>query len=195
MYLLTNCQHLNQREYPYLRKYISLKEQKQLEEWTSLKCSDIVFDSNVDNWSEDTSEFNEKIIGKKQLAFLIETEDGEKFGYYLNTEIIEKYWQKYGDPRIETDNNSFEFNLESNGRLPKPMKFEIKDLEKCGYLLFEKSDGYLIKLGDIRLFKENYKNLSRCYQFENDFDYHGIENALCGKFHFTPKRILVIQMN
>ena len=53
--------------------------------------------------------------------FLIETqdiyyhefddnEDGEIFGYYLNTAVIEKY-----DPwnRIETDNKSFEFNLQS----------------------------------------------------------------------------------
>ena len=43
--------------------------------------------------------------------------------------------------------------------------------------------------------KENYKNESRCYQSEYNFDYHGIENALCGKYeYFTPKRILVIQM-
>ena len=46
------------------------------------------------------------------------------------------------------------------------------------------------------------KNESCCHQDENRFDYHGIENALCGKepkgkygeMFFTPKRILVIQM-
>ena len=101
---------------------------KQLEEWTSLKCADIVFDSDIDNWSKDTSVFNEKIIGKKQLVFLIEDEDGEKFGYYLNTKVIESY-----DKDIETDNKTFEFNLESNVRLDKPIKFEIKDLKKGGY--------------------------------------------------------------
>ena len=60
---------------------------------------------------------------------------------------------------------------------------------------------HLIKLGEIVLEKENTKNESYCsYQNEyNDkFDYHGIENALCGKTEdnnpFTPKRILVIQM-
>ena len=46
------------------RRYIE-KEQKQLEEWTGLKCSDIVFDSNIDNWSYYTSEFDKRIIGKK----------------------------------------------------------------------------------------------------------------------------------
>ena len=43
------------------------------------------------------------------------------------------------------------------------------------------------------------KQLSFCSQYEDRFDYHGIEKALCGKQNryeecFTPKRILVIQM-
>ena len=136
-----------------------------------------------------TSVFNERIIGKKQLVFLIEDEDGEKFGYYLNTEVIEKYrdW-------IETDNKSFEFNLQSNGRIKQPMKFEIENLEWGGYRLYKKSENYLIRLGDIYLKKENFKNYSCCWKNENWFDYHGIEKALCGKHDFTPKRILVIQM-
>ena len=53
-----------------------------------------------------------------------------------------------------------------------------------------------------RAYKENNKNESRCYQFEDRFDYHGIKKALCGKTaiilghceNFTTKRILVIQM-
>ena len=51
--------------------------------------------------------------------------------------------------------------------------------------------------------KENRRTQSGCYQQENQFDYHGIEKALCGKepntfgrfMHFIPKRIRVIQMN
>ena len=172
---------------------LTSEQVKQLEEWTSLKCSDIVFDSNVDNWSKNTSVFDKRIIGKKRLVFLIEDDRGEKFGYYLNTEVVEKYHQY-----IETDNKSFEFNLQSNGRLKHPMKFEIKDLEKGGYHLYEKSDDYLITLGDIVLFKENKKNKSCCFQRETQFDYHGTKNALCGKTGwgtpFTSKRILVIQM-
>ena len=91
---------------PLKQAKLTPEEQKQFEEWTGLQCSDIVFDSNVDNWSKDTSVFNERIIGKKQLVFLIEDEDGEKFGYYLNTQVIEKYGKW-----IETDKKSFHFNL------------------------------------------------------------------------------------
>ena len=127
---------------------------------------------------------------------LSEDEKGEKFGYYLNTEIVEEYW-KVGSPPLETDNKSFEFNLQSNGRLEKPMKFEIKELKEGGYKLFKPSDNRLISLGDIALNKANRKNQSKCSQNEEYFDYHRIENALYGKTkyeNFTSKRILVIQM-
>ena len=193
---LKKIQKIIKRKIQLVTYYLKYKEQKQIEEWTGLKCTDIVFDSNIDNWSPYTTVLNERITGKKQLIFLIEEEDGEKFGYYLNTEVIGDYdyWQEW----METDYKSFHFNLQSNGRLPQPMKFEIKDLKFGGYHLYEKSDWDLIQLGDIWLKKENYKNYSCCYQNEWRFDYHGIEKALCGKTNcwnpFTPKRILVIQM-
>ena len=115
---------------------ISDNHKKQLEEWTSLKCSDILFDSNIDNWDYKTSILNERIIRKKQLAFVIEDEDGEIFGYYCNTKVINKY-----DNYQQTDFKSFEFNLQSqNNRLDKPMMFKIKNLEHSGIGLFSKSN-------------------------------------------------------
>ena len=183
MYLVTNHQHLNQTKYHHIA-FLSILQ--------------VVFDSDIDNWSRDTSVFNERIIGKKQLVFLIEEEeDGEIFGYYLNTKIVKKYgWQK-------TDSKTFQFNLQSkNNRLKQPMKFEIKDLKWGGIWMYEKSDSRLINFGDIDLKKENDKNKSYCCENKYKFDYHGIENALCGKTNtwrnngnnFTLKRILVIQM-
>ena len=93
-------------------------------------CKDILFDSDIDNWDEDTSIFNERIVGKKQLLFIIEDEDSEIFGYYLNTQIIQQY------DKQETDYKTFHFNLQSkNNRLDKPMKFEINDRKKGGIQL------------------------------------------------------------
>ena len=59
-----------------------------MEKWTELECGDIVFDSYVDDWMKDTSVFNDKIIGKKQIVVLIEDTDNEIFGFYTNTQII-----------------------------------------------------------------------------------------------------------
>ena len=181
-----------------LNELISEKEKKQLEKWTSLKCSEIVFDSNIDNWAEYASVLNERIIGKKQLVCLIEDDRREKFGYYLNNEIIEKYGFSFN----KTDNKSFEFNLHSNGRLQHPTKFEIKDLE-YGYGLIEKNQRELIQFGNILLYKKDFKCESCYFQHEERYNYHGANNILCeeneitgsfGEIIFTPKQFLIIQM-
>ena len=182
-----------------LKNLVNKKHIDQLEEWTSLKCSEILFDSNIDDWAHETSVFNDRIVGKKQLTFLIENEDDEIFGYYSNTKLIKLY------RRQETDSKSFHFNLQTkNNRINQSMKFKIKDSKNSGIWLWKADSDYLIKMGDIYLFKENMKNESSCLQHENAFNYQGIENALCGKIIqkennklkgcFTPKRIIVIQM-
>ena len=106
----------------------------------------------------------------------------------------------------KTNLKSFEFNLQSNGRLNEMMKFEIKDT-RFGHVLYDKSHDYLAAFGNIYLRKENNKMVSYCFKQNNQrFDYKGIDNALCGKTRtdnnrvwegefFTPKRIIVIQMN
>ena len=55
----------------------------------------------------------------------------------------------------------------------------------------------LINLGSIYLNSENNKSQSYCTSIIM-FDYHGIQNALCGKTcdnnPINPKRLLIIQM-
>ena len=43
-----------------------------------------------------------------------------------------------GEAMIETDAKSFHFNMNANGILKRPMKYEIKDFQQGGYILFEK---------------------------------------------------------
>ena len=80
------------------------------------------------------------------------------------------------------------------------MKFEIKNIDFGSLTLFTTFESNLITLSTIGLYKEEMKNDCCCIQ-NNNFDYHGIDNALCGKTlqndkskYFIPKRILVIQM-
>ena len=59
------------RERHYETEYgLTKKQVQQLEEWTKLKCGDVLFDSTIDKWSENTSILNERILGKKQITFL-----------------------------------------------------------------------------------------------------------------------------
>ena len=201
------CNKMNQEEYPevkknidqYFNQLLTRKEKKQLEKWTDLKCSDILFDSNIDDWDINTSVLNERIIGNKQLTFLIEDTDEEKFGYYLNTIVI---YNKYKNE--VTDLKTFHFNLQSkNNRLKQPMKFEIEDIEDGGYELSENNSCFLILIGDICLFKEKRKNDCYCLDENESFNFKKIEKALCGKVEnfdsslnetFILKRLIVIQM-
>ena len=181
-----------------LRNWLLFNEFCLLEEWSSLQCHDVVFDTNVDCWDSETSEFNKRIIGKKQLMFIIENER-EKFGYYFNTEVKEKYFLNE-DANQSTDSKSFEFSLQSDiNELKEPIKVEINNTEHSGILLFDNSNHELVRLGDIHLFKLSFKNQSFINQNDNNFHYNGFGNVLCGRrtnknTNFKPKRIVVIQM-
>ncbi|BFU18890.1 predicted protein [Entamoeba histolytica] len=165
----------------------TMEEMLQLEEWTNRKVSNILFDSDIDDWNKNTSVFIQRIINKEYIIIIIEDEEGNKFGGYVNSKIDKV------DEWI-SDSKSFVFSLESNGRMKGMKKFDIKQPQYAFYL-HNKSDDYLFMFGDgddICVCKENYKTHSYCNQ--RSFEYEGIRNALCGKYNFTPKRIIVIEM-
>ena len=203
---------LSSEKYPI--KIQSKREQIQLtdeqvqvlEQWTRKDIGVILFDSNIDCWSINTSILNERIMGKHHLLFLIEEEDGEKFGYYLSTTIIEQFQRFDNYEEMTTDENSFHFNIQSRGRLPQPMIFELLNPDYCGYKLYKKQDPILIEFGDILLYKQEYREQSYYNESRGGFNYLKIKNALCrnrrkkefpqnnGKVPFLPKRIVVFQM-
>ena len=96
---------------------------------------------------------------------------------------------------VQTSKKSFEFNLKSNGRFDKFMKFEIINPWEGGYTLSNQTDGLLIWIGDIILYKKEKRKYSSCLQTNDYFNYHGVEHALCGKIDFIPKRIVVFEMS
>ncbi|BFU26113.1 trichohyalin, putative [Entamoeba histolytica] len=163
---------------------------EQIEEWTNRKVGNILFDSDKDDWKEDTSVFDKRIINKEHIIIIIEDEDGNKFGGYVNSKIDE----------VEScinDSKSFIFSLKSNGRMKGMMKFDIKQPQHA-FNLYNQSHKYLFGFGggfDILIYKENTKTRSNCNPCS--FKCEGISNALCGKLYpnrFTPKRFIVIEM-
>ena len=211
----TLSNRINEIYFSKMKKVLQENEIKQLENWTNKKCHGIVFDSNKDDWSIGNSCFDEKVLYRRVFVVMIESEDGEKFGYYYN------YY--YSSENEE----SFAFNLESNGRFKQPMKFKkIKELNH--YKLFQKKQEELIIVGNIKLFKENVKEKScifccqcnccehkeainiygemiadlntNCVDMDDIHSHYEIVEMNSKKFpvhrkYFIPKRILVIQMN
>ena len=122
---------------------------------------------------------------------VIKYEDNEIFGYYYDSGIE----SECSEHKEKLNSKSFHFNLQSkNNRLNKPMKFEIKESRIVFHRLFSIYHHELMQIGNICLHKNNWKNDSYCKEDENMFDYHGIDNALCGKKMFNPQRFLIIQM-
>ena len=114
---------------------------KQIEKWTTMKCGEIIFDSDIDDWSQ-YEPFNSRVYDRNNLVFLIEDEEGQKFGGYINAKIDKTFitknrWRYKG--RID-DPNAFLFLLQSNGSLNQMMKFDI----------YYKSESFILN--------DNYKN-------------------------------------
>ncbi|BFU24423.1 predicted protein [Entamoeba histolytica] len=167
----------------------SQEEIRQIEEWTNRKVFNILFDSDIDNWSKDTSVFYQRIMNKEHIIIIIEDEDGNKFGGYVNSKIDE-----VND--YINDSKSFLFSLESTGRIEGMMKFDIKQPQHA-FGVWNQTNNCLFEFGgnDIIVCKENDKTKSSCKQ--SSFEYNGMSNALCGKQLpecFTPKRFIVIEM-
>ncbi|BFU26267.1 predicted protein [Entamoeba histolytica] len=164
------------------------EEMRKLEEWTNRKVGNILFDSNKDDWKVNTSVFDQRIMNKEHIIIIIEDTEGNKFGGYVNSKIDKVSYYDYIN-----DSKSFVFSLESN-RIERMMKFDIRQ-PQYAFILFNQSDNRLFGFGngsDICVYKDNYKTYSLCKQ--SLFEYYGIGNALCGKYNFTPKRIIVIEM-
>ena len=209
------------RIYHYLVGNLEPKEMKQIHQWTNMKCDKAVFDSNKDDWSIGTSVFDDRIMNKSNLLYVIEDEENNKFGFFSPLPVtgIAKYTKNTG---------SFFFSLKSNGRITQGngmMKFEARKTPVNPYFpslpfvrgemirpgmrdsnennaleVFNKSYECLFGIyTGFWIMKENKKSESYLYHDATNFDYHGIPNALIGRntnnqTYFTPKRIVVIQM-
>ena len=191
--MLTN----NIPEFDEDEEIITKEECQLLEKWSNRNFGAILFDSNVDDWSEKTSVFASRISYKKHLMFIVKELSGECFGCFLDCEI--GVCARSAEGRKMGGMETFLFNLRSNGRLDGPKKFEVINPE-YPYVLYDLPEQGLITFGkgrQIMLYKKNKRYESHCTQRNNVFNYHGYKMAIIGKGQnspFTPIRIVVYQM-
>lgn len=159
-----------------------------LQNWTKRRLKNVVFDSNIHNWDISNSEFKDKIFNKSNLIFIIENNDGNKFGYYFTRKINKcESWI----PSI----SSFMFSLEYYHNINIPTKIQTRFPINV-FCLYHNDSYKLVTIGDICLNKKSIKTSSYCDLDSWNFCYKG-NRYLFGenskdKFDINPKRILVI---
>ena len=92
-----------------------------LKQWTGKANATILFDSTVDEFTDDGL-FN-KVKGRPNIAVIGFTTDGDVFGFYFNVVVTEQN-EEFHDP------NTFVFSFESHGRCMTPQRFVVKEGRK-----------------------------------------------------------------
>ena len=169
---------------------------RQLKQWTGKTHCTIVYDSTVDEFTNDG--LFDKVKGKPNIAVVGYTTDGDVFGGFYSIAVT-KQQKTFNDPTI------FAFSFESHGRCMTPQRFAVKEGKKDnvivkffknninGFVGFWVFDNYGFRLG-------NERSYSNCNQMSQGFE--GLEDTtLTGKngachegpyYHCT--RIVAIQL-
>ena len=155
---------------------------------TKKQVKEIVFNSEIHKWSENNSEFDQKLNGKKNIIVLIEDERKNLFGGYIGNEIqIWKYMK---------DESCYLFSLRKNGKYR--FKKYLKNETGYSYIIPNDSSDGLMAFGvnnnrgkDITLYKKDY---SSGYCEQECYEYSRQTFTLTGKCCFNIKRIVIYQL-
>ncbi|ELP86862.1 hypothetical protein EIN_044100 [Entamoeba invadens IP1] len=168
---------------------LSKEEVTQLEDWTQMRIGQVVFDGEHENWSTGTSVFDAKIYHKRNLVFVIEDANGNKFGGFVKSEI-----DTIGGGIVDT--GSFLFSLASNGRFDCMQKFPIsQEGASRAFWVWPANNWCLLQFGfcgdDISIAKKSEVLGSSCTQSAYIYPE---PLSLCGNSNFDTTNITVYQM-
>nr|BAN40866.1 hypothetical protein [Entamoeba invadens] len=181
-------QHDDEKEERIKREHITLEEEANIEKLTGMKIGNVVFDSDIDNWSKGTSVFDGKVMNKSNLCFLVEDTYHNKFGGVCTGNInAVGEWIHNG--------SSYIFSLVRGGTL-NPKRFGKSGNDNYEFWLNSQNHNYLFGFG----FGNNGCDIAMCKKGENGSccnpsTYTTKQNELTDNDKFTPKSVVVFQLN
>ena len=142
-----------------------------LREWTGKARATIVFDSTVDEFTNDG--LFDKVKGKSDIAVIGFTTDGDVFGGFYSVAVTKQ------DKEI-FDPNLFIFSFESHGRCKTPQRFVLKEGLKNACVEFFKDDSsygfvWFSVFCSAGFWLGNEKSKSYCKNLSDGFE--GIEDT------------------
>ena len=171
------------------KKYLNENEIAKLEEWCGGNIDNLCFDSDRLKWEQKKSQFDQCVLNKANLLFIVEADNGYKFGSYIDV-VIDRFALQERNYEGIIDPNAFVFAL----RPDYMEKFRVKsDMSAMRLLKPEEPGLFIIGKNDICIKKENHRK--KCVCLQNSFDYRGATHCLIenGK-EFRTKRVLVFQI-
>ena len=105
-----------------------------LKEWTGKARATIIYDSTVDEFTDDG--LFAKVKGKRNIALIGFTTDGDVFGGFYSVAVT-KQDEDFYDPSM------FAFSFEAHGRCETPQRFVVYEwLDMNANVSFRKNDSY-----------------------------------------------------
>ena len=131
------------------------------------------------------------LIGKKNVVLLMESDRKEKWGMFIDSQIVGTFNQ-----RIPVGSESFAFCFGSSKQISEPVKYDVKDRKKAGYLLHnEITNSYIAWFGPIALRQEDdLAPVAYCYSSSLAFNCQNSEPFFKTNQCYL-KQILVFQLN
>ena len=163
-----------------------------LKEWTGKTTASVLYDSTVDEFTDDGI-FN-NVKGKQNVAIIGFTTDGDVFGGFYSVAVMQQE-QFFYDPDM------FIFSFVSQGRCETPQKFSVKERTKQNACVkFYKNDSVMPFVGFDGgagwFYLGNEKSHTLCYDMSDGFE--GVEDTtLTGKPNggkFTCCRLVAIEL-
>ena len=167
-----------------------------LKEWTGKARATIIYDSTVDEFTDDR--LFDKIKGMPNVAIIGFTTDRDVFGGFYSV-AVDKQDTNFFDPNI------FAFSFESHGRCMTPQRFAVwEGLKQNAFVkFFDSSYGFVwFGMGGVGGFRlGNEKSDSYCWNMSRAFE--GLENTtltgMNGTYYHNPpfhhySRLLAVKL-
>ena len=179
------------------------EEIEAIRHWTGKNLNSLIFNSTSDDWKVNSSVFDRKVLGRRNLLFIIDDYDGNRFGGYVTSQI-NSMWISNARLKVNAtgsrtyDGGAFVFTLRRRTKLTL-QKFETI-VPSESFTLCDAPNGCLFHFGDskngrydIRIHKQN-AGASICQSAS--YNYKGRASPLRDWDEgFTPARILVYQLS
>ena len=143
-----------------------------LKEWTGTSNVSILFDSTVDEFTDDS--LFQRVANKPDIAIVGFTTDGDVFGGYFHVRVT-------AQDEMVHDPDHFIFTFECHGRCATPQRFLVKAEQKDdAKVRFFKDDsgGWFVDFGLLNFFVVGFGNeKSDTFCFNPSIAYDGIEDS------------------